>query len=233
MLRTYFSLLQGRVQRSVYADDFVDETDAALTRDLDDIDLIKSHQFPGGAEDIVYLVRDGRNATLSFLYMKFLLGNHRFSTLHEVLDALRYIDADEGSWAQHVQTALTADTRRRILFLKYEDLVRRPVWFMQRLLEFAQSPLPVSILNQCVRQERLSKTYVDNPHNGFAFKPQRGDIYDLIKRHRIEDYWRYVFDGPCSRYFHAQGATKILLHFGYEVTTDWWKVPPLDNLSGN
>ena len=144
LLRKYFSLLQGRPQRSVYEDDIIDEFSEPLTRALDDIDLVKSHQLPGGHEDVVYLVRDGRNATLSFLFMKFLMGNHRFSALHEVHEALCYIDAGEGSWARHVEAALSSGDGRRIVFLKYEDLILRPGWFLQRLLEFAQTPLPSS-----------------------------------------------------------------------------------------
>ncbi|MEO8957846.1 MAG: sulfotransferase domain-containing protein [Rudaea sp.] len=222
LLRKYFSLLQGRPQRSVYDDDIVYEPGEALTRALDGIDLVKSHQWPGGHEDIVYLVRDGRNATLSFLYMKFLIGNHQFSALHDVHDALRYIDADEGSWADHVKAALSHGNGRRIVFLKYEDLILRPVWSLQCVLDFMQVSLPSTVLDQCVRLERQSSTYANNPKNGYLFRPQAGSIYDLIKRHRIEDYWRFVFNAPARRYFHENGATEFLLRFGYEQSADWW-----------
>ncbi len=227
MLRKYFSLLQGRPQFSAYKDDIVNEPGGPLTDALDTIDLIKSHQLPGGREDIVYLVRDGRNATASFLYMKFLFGDHRFSALHDMHEALQYIDADEGSWARHVEAILSQRNERRIAFLKYEDLILRPGWFMRQLLEFTQTPLPPSALDQCVRLERKSDAYTRNPYNGYLFQPEPDSIYDLIKRHRIEDYWRYVFDAACRRHFHEQGGTEFLLRFGYEKSTDWWKEPSL------
>jgi hypothetical protein len=223
LLRTYFSILQGRPQLSVYKDDIVNEPGDPLTHVLNDIDLIKSHQLPSGREDIVYLVRDGRNATLSFLYMKFLLGNHRFSAPHEMYGALRYIDADEGSWTRHVEAVLSQSSERQVVFLKYEDLILRPVWFLQRLFDFMQTRVSPSALEHCVRMERKSDSYTKNLHNGYLFQPEPGSIYDLIKRHRIEDYWRFVLDADSQRYFHEQGATELLLRFGYEKSSHWWK----------
>ena len=227
LLRKYFSLLQGRPQPSVYKDDIVDAAGGPLTSALDGVDLIKSHQLPGGCEDVVYLVRDGRNATVSFLYMKFLFGNHRFSEPQELRDALQYIDADEGSWAGHVKAGLALSKQRRVLFLKYEDLTLRPEWFLQQLLEFTGTPVPPSVLDQCVRLEKQSDAYMRNPYNGYLHRPQPGSIYDQLMRHRTGDYWRYLFDAACKRHFHDQGGTQFLLHFGYEESSDWWKRPSL------
>lgn len=227
LLRKYFSLLQGRPQPSVYKDDIVDAAGGALTNALDGVDLIKSHQLPGGYEDVVYLVRDGRNATVSFLYMKFLFGNHRFCEPQELRDALRYIDADEGSWARHVKAGLALSKERRVLFLKYEDLTQRPEWFLRQLLDFTGTPLPPSVLGQCVLLEKQSDAYMRNPYNGYMYRPQPGSIYDLLKRHRSGDYWRYLFDADCKRHFHEQGGTQFLLHFGYEESSDWWQRPSL------
>lgn len=224
LLRKYFSLLQGQPQGSVYQADVVNESSAPLAQGLERIELVKSHQLPDGDSDIVYLVRDGRNATLSFLYMKFLMGNHRFSARREILDALRYVDAEEGSWASHVRNASAQCARRRILFAKYEDLVTRPEWFLQRVLEFAQAAPPSSaVLSECVRLERKSDSYERNPYNGYSFQPEPNSIYETIKRHRFEDYWRFVFDADCRRHFHEQGGTEFLLRFGYESSADWWQ----------
>ncbi len=227
LLRKYFSLLQGRPQPSVYKDDTVDAAGGPLTNAVDGVDLVKSHQLPGGNEDVVYLVRDGRNATISFLYMKFLFGNHRFSEPQDLRDALQYIDADEGSWARHVKAGLALSNERRVLFLKYEDLISRPGWLLQQLLEFAGTPLPPSVFDQCVRLEKQSDAYMRNPYNGYMYRPQPGSIYDLLKRHRTGDYWRYLFDAASKRHFHEQGGTQFLLHFGYEESADWWKRPSL------
>ncbi|HMM57868.1 MAG TPA: sulfotransferase domain-containing protein [Rudaea sp.] len=227
LVRKYFSLLQGRPQPSVYKDDVVDASGGPLTNALDGLDLIKSHQMPGGHDDVVYLVRDGRNATLSFLYMKFLFGNHRFSERRELYDALQYIDVDEGSWARHVQAGLTLGNGRRVSFLKYEDLIRRPEWFLRQLLEFAGTPVPPSLLGECVRLEKQSDAYMRNPYNGYLYRPSPDSIYDLLVRHRTGDYWRYLFDAASKRYFHDQGGTPFLLHFGYEESSDWWKRPSL------
>src|SRR6516164_3462010 len=89
LVREYFAILQGRPQLSVYEGDVVQASDAALTRALDHVQIIKSHQMPALDGPLIYLVRDGRNASLSFLYMAFLFGGHRFASLREVYDGLR------------------------------------------------------------------------------------------------------------------------------------------------
>ena len=83
-MREYFSILQGRPQLSLYEGDVASASCPALTRSLDHVDIIKSHQMPPADGRFIYLVRDGRNAVLSFLYMSFLFGGHQFSKRSEV-----------------------------------------------------------------------------------------------------------------------------------------------------
>lgn len=225
LLRNYFALLQGRAQRSVYADDVVPAPGTRLTHALDSIDLVKCHQQPSAKDDVIYLVRDGRNASLSFLYMKFLMGNHRYSALHEMGTALRYLDADEGSWAQHVALMLAVARTQRVVVMRYEDLFARPVLFLKRLLELMQTPVAPSLLEQCVALEKTSRTYAANPYNGYTYNPQPGSAYALIKRYRTGNYWQYIFDATCRRYFHEGGGTEHLMRFGYEASADWWRAP--------
>src|SRR5690348_9178270 len=79
LIREYFAILQGRPQLSVYDGDIVGAPDVALTPSLDHVEIIKTHRMPSLEGPLIYLVRDGRNASLSFLYMAFLFGSHQFS----------------------------------------------------------------------------------------------------------------------------------------------------------
>src|SRR4051812_4421000 len=73
LMRDYFALLQGRPQWNGYAGDVVGAAGPRLTDVLDGAMIIKTHQMPEADDDpVIYLLRDGRNATLSFLYMAFL-----------------------------------------------------------------------------------------------------------------------------------------------------------------
>ena len=223
LVRSYFAILQGRPQASVYAADVVRAVNGPLTRALDHIALTKSHQMPADEAPMIYLVRDGRNATLSFLYMAFLFGGHRYCALGEVYDGIRHLHDREGGWADHVAQALALSETRPTLFLRYEDLLSAPQAALAQMLRFLDAEVPPEILEDCVRRQKASDDYAANPYNGFLYEPPKGSIYALLKQHRGGDYWRHIFDDRSKRYFHESGGTQFLLHFGYERATDWWK----------
>lgn len=223
LVRAYFAILQGRPQLSVYAGDVVQAKDASFTSSLDHVDLVKSHQMPASDDPVIYLVRDGRNATLSFLQMSFLFGGHRFSELSEVYDAIRWLDRAEGGWAEHVAQALEQAQKRPVLFVRYEDLVARPETAIEAMIRFMGAEVAAPILADCVRRQERSDRYAENPYNGFLHQPTQNSIYDMLQRHRRGAYWRCILDSRSKQYFHACGATRALMHFGYEDSEDWWK----------
>jgi hypothetical protein len=223
LVREYFSILQGRPQRSVYAGDVVDATDTALTHSIDHIEIVKSHQIPADRSPMIYLVRDGRNATLSFLYMTFLFGDHQYSELTEVYEGVWRLDATEGCWADHVGEALRQSEVRKVLFVRYEDVVSRPETALRRIIRFTKANVPGAVLGECVRRHERSNRYAQNPYNGYLYEPAKGSIYDILKQRRGGDYWRDILDGRSRRYFHERGGTPLLLRFGYERSADWWR----------
>jgi hypothetical protein len=172
---------------------------------------------------VIYLVRDGRNATLSFLYMSFLFGGHRFLEVQDVHEAIQWIDNAEGCWSDHVARALEQGQRRAMLFVRYEDLIATPEIALDQMLRFLGVELSAATIADCVRQHKQSDRYADNPYNGFIDQPAENSIYALLRRHRGEAYWRHIFDPRSSRYFHERGGTSHLMHFGYECSADWWK----------
>jgi hypothetical protein len=223
LVRRYLSILQGRQQSSVYPGDVVDMATVGLTRELDRIDLVKIHRLPPDENDVVYIVRDGRNATLSFVYLNFLAGGHNLSRLDQAWEAIRQIDESEGSWGERVGQILQQADQRRILFVRYEDLVAAPQIEIVRIARFVGAELSDEAIEGCLELERGTGNYVRNPLSGYLYEPDRSSIYDLLQRHRKEDYWRYIFDHRCRRHFHERGGTEPLMHFGYEQSSDWWK----------
>jgi Sulfotransferase domain len=223
LVRRYFSILQGRAQRSVYPGDVVDATDTTLTRTLDHVEMVKSHQIPADSLPMIYLVRDGRNATLSFLYMAFLFGGHRCSQLSEVYEGICHLDAAEGCWADHVMAALHQSERREVLFVRYEDVVSCPEAALASMAGFVNADVPEAVLGECIRRHKGSDSYARNPYNGYIYEPAEGSIYDILKRHRHGDYWRHILDARSRHYFHERGGTPLLLHFGYERSANWWR----------
>jgi hypothetical protein len=223
LLRKYLALIQGRPQFSVYSKDVVGGAPPALSEALEHAFVVKSHQIPADNAPMIYLVRDGRNAALSFLYMAFLFGNHGYSNRADLGDAIRALDKSEGSWADHVSRALRRCNDTQGIILRYEDLIRDPHEAINGVAGFLGGSIDPTAIDRCIRLEKTSQYYVNTPGSGYAFKPRRGTIYDIIHRHRRGDYWREIFDAEASRYFHETGGTDFLLHFGYEQSVDWWK----------
>jgi hypothetical protein len=223
LVREYFAILQGRAQHSVYAGDVVNAAAAPLTHALDHIEFIKSHRIPPDGSPMIYLVRDGRNATLSFLYMAFLFGDHQYSELDEAFEGIGWLDATEGSWTDHVAQAIEQSATRKVLLVRFEDLVSNPERALRRMIRFTKADVPAAILSECVQRHRGLSRYTQNPYNGYLYEPAKGSIYDILKQHRRGDYWRHILDGRSRRYFHDHGATPLLLHFRYERSADWWR----------
>ena len=222
LVREYFAILQGRAQGSIYAGDVVQATAPPLTRALDHIEIVKSHRIPpADGSPMIYLVRDGRNAALSFLYMAFLFGGHQYSEPSEACEGLAWLDATEGDWAGHVTEAMRQSAARKTLFVRFEDIVSAPEAALRRMIRFTKANVPAPVLRDCVLRHRSSSTYATNPYNGYLYEPAKGSIYDILKSHRRGDYWRHILDRRSRRYFHDRGATPLLLQFGYERSEDW------------
>jgi hypothetical protein len=222
LVRTYFSVLQGRPQTSIYAGDTIEPTSRALTRALAHISLVKSHSFPSDSHDIVYLVRDGRNAMISHLYLTFLWKGHCFSRLTDISQAIEYLSNEGHFWGDHVRTALAQADKRNICFIKYEDLIRAPAQALKTMFRFIGARVPDSVVEQCINWAGEDGTYFRRPSSGYLYQPEPNSIYDLLKKYRNEDYWRKIFDHDAMKYFHARGGTEMLMRFGYEESATWW-----------
>ncbi len=224
LMREYLSILQGRPQLSIYPNDVVKPSGPRLTGALDGVVIVKSHQLPADdGNPMIYLVRDGRNATLSFLYMSFLFGGHQYSRMEDAYAGIRFLDRTEGSWAAHVRAALAQAERRPLLILHHENLVTEPAETLLRLAAFLDATLTQATAEVCVEQQRASTTYRTQRGSGYLFEPEPGSLFAVLKQHRQHDYWRLILDARCKRHLHRSGATPFLLRFGYERSSDWWR----------
>ena len=91
------------------------------------------------------------------------------------------------------------------------------------MADFLGAPLSAEVLGESIRRQTLSTSYANNPYNGYIGEPEKNSIYDVLRRHRRQDYWRLIFDARTKRYFHERGGTKALLELGYERSADWWR----------
>lgn len=221
LCRLYMSILQGRPQISAYRGDVLAARAGPLTGELTDVRLVKTHQFSSTYDRVVYLVRDGRNAMLSHLYLQFVHGGHAYSRPEEVLSGLRHLDEEGHFWGDHVAQA--ASRAGEVLFVRYEDLIADPVGVLGAIARFAGRSVPVEALRECVaiaaRSDAATRRDPTRSH-----RPAPGSIYARLGARRGGDYWRELFDGDARRWFHERGATTHLRRFGYATSDDWWLI---------
>lgn len=220
LCRTYFSILQGRPQLSAYPADVVVPEAGPLTDALNDFRLVKSHHFSPAYERVVYLVRDGRNAMISHLYLQFLHGGHQYARREDLLTGLKHLDAEGHFWGDHVAQALEQPD---VSFVRYEDLISDPQSVLREVIDFAGRSVPEEALAQCVRLASQSQSYRRNLGSGYDHHPEPGSIWATMHAHREDDYWREILDGSSRRWFHERGGTAHLIRFGYENSESWWR----------
>ncbi|MHB1569740.1 MAG: sulfotransferase domain-containing protein [Solirubrobacteraceae bacterium] len=223
LTRTYFSVLQGRPQLSQYRGDVVTADAVPLTDALDAVNLVKSHHFSPLHRPAIYLLRDGRDAMLSNMFLKFLSGGHRLSRPQEVCTGLRLLADEDEFWGDHVASAMRLAETEDVCFVRYEDLLADPVAALQTMTTFMGATVAVPTLAESVRLVAESRRYRDSPGSGYGHVAEPGSIYDVIGQNRGGDYWRELFDAPARRFFHERGGTAGLLRFGYESSAEWWR----------
>jgi len=224
--RTCFALLQGSPQLSEYQGDIVTAEGGPLTDSLDDIRIVKSHHFRPWHERAVYLVRDGRNAMVSNLYLRYLSGSHELKSPSELTEGLELLASEGESWPAHLNRAVSMAETKPVCFVRFEDLLSDPARELRTMIEFVRREVPDSVIDQCVELAHRSRAYFEHPLSGYAHTPSPGSIYEKLQTRRDADYWDDIFDANARRWFHEEGGTPHLLRFGYESSADWWKDDP-------
>lgn len=120
--------LGGRKNLENYAGHIERSSDGKVPFAENDITLVKTHEYPGNNNPVIYVVRDGRAACVSLweFYNRELPlgavieGRHRF-----------------GTWANHVR-AWEPYRRPRTLLLKYEDMLGDLPITLEKLSTFLQ-----------------------------------------------------------------------------------------------
>jgi hypothetical protein len=156
--------------------------------------FVKSHDLPAGSDHpAIYLVRDGRDALVSYAWFSLVLhGGLRFedvdherfrSALHAVMTDRR---SPYGVWSQHVRAWLE---RPRTTVVRFEDLIERPAECVRRAVDGLETGL----------------AYHDAPVPGFdelhAGRPRffrRGRVgawRDEFPPDLLQQFWREHGDG--------------------------------------
>lgn len=103
-------------------------------RNSSEIYVIKTHYVPQTDDLSIYVVRDGRAATVSYLH--FCLDSGLIVTMEQLIEGVPYI----GSWSSHI-ASWNPLHRPNTLFLKYEEIVSEPDIALRQVSEFLKVPI--------------------------------------------------------------------------------------------
>ncbi len=100
--------------------------------------FFKSHHLPrADYRRVVYLLRDGRDAMVSYLHFLEAVGRRKLDFLELVTAGVAKIPC---KWHEHVGAWLRNPHAAQMLVVKYEDLMANPVAQLERFCEFIQLP---------------------------------------------------------------------------------------------
>jgi len=96
-----------------------------------DLYLVKTHLPPRDNQPVIYVVRDGRQSTLSYWnYHKRFHEDHRTSLMDLIIGCDYY-----GGWSEHYCNWFST-TDRKVLLLHFEDLLHAPSVLIQTIAAF-------------------------------------------------------------------------------------------------
>ncbi len=110
--------------------------DIQKARDEKKVYYIKTHELLDNRVDdndkVIYLIRDGRESTLSFTKHENTFSNQK----KELIDTI-YGNTFIGSWGEHVKS-WDPKNRKNTLLVKFETLIKEPIKYIEILSDFLQ-----------------------------------------------------------------------------------------------
>ena len=158
--------------------------DAHLT-EPNKVDLVKTHATSlAGNDDVIYVLRDGRDATASYWYY---LREWKKQHIGGFTEFLQSLPSSGIWWAFHVHSWLETEHPHRLLLVRYEDLINSQEHELGRILAFlGLDPI------------RPFSDYAAK----ISFKDLHASIPTFFRSGRI-GAWREIFSQDDERFFLA------------------------------
>ena len=174
--------------------------------------IIKEH-FPYNnvakkyVKNVIYLCRDGRDAMVSFWYFINQVRGTNIKFDDFIMQSAAY---PYGPWHEHVQQWLDAPVNK--LVIRYEDLLKNPVIYLKRVLDFVKLERDELILNQAVERSSIASMMEIEKSKGFKLDMLKN--VDFVRKGET-GAWKILFDNDTLRIFkrnHGNGIKEL----GYE-----------------
>ncbi|XP_015665841.1 sulfotransferase 1C2-like [Protobothrops mucrosquamatus] len=120
---------------------------------------------------IIYVARNAKDCAVSYFYFNRMLKmNQALEKWEDFLENFIAGKVAYGSWCDHVRGWWEAKDHHPILYLFYEDIKENPAREIQKVAEFLNIELSVSVLDQIVRHT-MFENMKDNPMANYSNIP--------------------------------------------------------------
>jgi tetratricopeptide (TPR) repeat protein len=185
-----------------------------LLRELKRPRLIKSHApFINAYPKVIYLVRDGRDAYVSFYY-------HRQKQLSPKIDFNTYLLSEDHypcRWGEHVLSWLREKQQTRLLVVKYEDLKNDCFSQLRRMLVFLGVNRESNRIEAAIKASSFENMKRIEAEKGRLFADQGPEVF---MRKGIVGDWKSHFGSKEKRFFKSTEG-QLLVELGYEKDMSW------------
>ena len=211
-LRTTLNSAFGMKSKSMHGDNFdiggedefagivghvkgtVGEEDVDKLRRDSEVHLIKTHHSPSHYMDVddsvICIVRDGRDAVVSYYHYLKRIGGNRGLSLRDVAIGM----AGFGLWSRHARDWESAQFRKRSVF-RYEDMVK-------------DNSLLIASLAEALGREPVS-------HEIPTFETLKGINSDFFRKGKVGS-WADELNGADEKLFWLHNGS-MMLRYGYDT----------------
>lgn len=156
---------------------------------------------------VIYMLRDGRDAILSYYYHSTQRGNFQ-GTFPEFL----MWQTPFGTWADHVREWLEPHLKQEIMVVKYEDLKSSPVKTLKRMTDFIGVNVSPERLKDAVEWSSFSKMKKIEKEKGL---PHPGaENQEFVRKGKVGG-WIDEFSRADLEFFLESGAREMLERMEY------------------
>lgn len=172
--------------------------------------LIKSHFVQPEYPKIIYIVRDGRDALVSYYYflkdLQKFQGDFKTFYQNEAFGSI-------GHWHEHVAEALKFQKKqpKQILLIKYEDLLLDTEGELSRVLEFLNCQIDRDQLRFAIQQSSFDSLKKMQEQSEVVIEDKTVNFF----RQGTSSGWKAYFDAELNAGFKANSAA-VMEKFNYE-----------------
>lgn len=171
--------------------------------------IIKSHFVEPFYPKIIYVIRDGRDALVSYYYYQKDLRGFEGS-FEDFYDS--DFSSDAGTWDEHLRAAIKYEEKNSndIIFIKYEDLKSNPEEVFGKVITFLGKSIDKKQLKFAIENSSFNKLKQMQESDGVEIEERKINFF----RKGTSNQWTNYFSEKMNSHF-VEKSQDLLKRFNY------------------